>query len=116
MIEAPQDTNGIHAREYDLSDAAAGAAKTLIDGVEAEEPINVYLVAHSHLDPGWMVTIDEYYVGQVRFILNHVIDELWKTTPSNNWSSGDADMGNPRKFTWCETIYLEKYWEDREVK
>ena len=65
------------------------------------------MVAHSHLDPGWLLTIDEYYKSQVRQILINVIDEL---------SGKESDSFNQRKFTWCETIFLRMFWEDKYVK
>jgi alpha-mannosidase II len=64
-------------------------------------PIDVYLVPHTHLDPGWIETIEDYYSKKVRSILNNVIFELWKD--------------RNKKFTWCETSFLKMYWNDKDV-
>lgn len=58
-----------------------GANKVNTTGV-----INVWIHAHTHNDPGWLVTTDQYYVKvilsdgdimqQVRYILDTVIASL----------------------------------------
>ena len=37
------------------------------------EPINLFLVPHTHLDPGWIETFEEYYVKKVKKILVNVV-------------------------------------------
>lgn len=34
-------------------------------------------MAHTHLDPGWLMTIDQYYEQRVKEILEYVTNELW---------------------------------------
>ena len=41
------------------------------------KPINIYLIPHSHLDPGWIETFEDYYKQKVRSILTNIINELW---------------------------------------
>ena len=36
--------------------------------------LNVHVVVHSHLDPGWLKTIDFYYSVAVEKIFNSVLD------------------------------------------
>ena len=67
--------------------------------------INLFLVPHSHLDPGWIESIDVYYSKKVKSILNNIVDRL-----SSKQSKKDNE-----KFTWCETIYLKKWWMDESV-
>lgn len=74
-------------------------------------PINIYLVAHSHLDPGWINTLDEYYTAKVKYILDNVVEELWKASPASQPHVDPVPKGG-RKFTWCETVFLEKWWKD----
>lgn len=50
-------SNGLRARSYNLNDVAYKSDKS----EDYVEPITVYLVSHTHLDPGWIKTIDEYY-------------------------------------------------------
>eukprot|EP00965_Chrysotila_dentata_P253039 6211032-Pleurochrysis_carterae.AAC.1 len=37
--------------------------------------LEVHLVPHSHTDPGWLYTFDEYYVRKVKHILNEVLEK-----------------------------------------
>ena len=53
-------------------DAAAQAAPR--DG--AEEHIHLHIVPHSHVDPGWLRTLDEYQAQFVDKILKSVLVEL----------------------------------------
>ena len=72
--------------------------------------LNVFLVAHTHLDPGWLNTVDEYYQQRVKGILEYVTTELWndrKITEKNEFPQ--------RKFAWSEVVYLAKWFEDYQV-
>lgn len=55
------------------------------------------LVESTHWDPGWLLTSEEYYRVNVRWVLDRVIEEL------------EAD---PRRVYNLECVYyLRKYWE-----
>ncbi|CAL1527408.1 unnamed protein product [Lymnaea stagnalis] len=72
--------------------------------------LNVHLVPHSHIDVGWLKTVDQYYTGEipidvgqrefgcVRCTLNTTIRELQKN-PS-------------RRFSFVEMKYLSRYWNE----
>ena len=60
---------------------------------------------HTHLDPGWIESIDVYYLTKVRSILNNLVSRL---------SSSQSSLEN-EKFSWCETIYLKMWWLDDTV-
>ena len=36
----------------------------------------VHVVPHSHEDPGWLLTSDEYYEGKAKSIITNVIESL----------------------------------------
>ena len=40
--------------------------------IHSTSAITVHLVAHTHDDVGWQVTVDQYYIGSVQYIITTV--------------------------------------------
>lgn len=59
--------------------------------------LKVFIVPHSHCDPGWLDTFEAYYNRDVRSILDSVLQSL----------SSDA----AKRFVWAETSFFQRWYE-----
>ncbi|GJP47064.1 hypothetical protein CLOM_g6297, partial [Closterium sp. NIES-68] len=63
-----------------------------------EEPLRVFVVPHSHNDPGWLLTVEQYYNASSQHILHTILRSL--------------SQSPTRKFIWEEMSYLSRWWMD----
>lgn len=62
--------------------------------------LNMIVVPYSHVDAGWLRTLEEYYVNHVKGILNNMVVKLSRY--------------EKMKFVWAETIFLTIWWNELE--
>ena len=67
--------------------------------VDEQHPLRIFVVPHSHCDPGWIKTFDSYFQTQTRQILTTVYEALM------------AD--DRRRFIWAEISYFEWWFREQ---
>ena len=66
-----------------------------------DRPLRVIIIPHSHQDPGWLSTFNDYYSMYTKQTLSTAIQKLMEH-PS--W-----------KFIWAEISFLARWWKDASV-
>ncbi len=65
-----------------------------------EKKLTVIVIPHSHNDPGWLMTFEDYFMQRTKNILDTIVNSL-TDKPS-------------RKFIWAETSYLSLWWSQAD--
>eukprot|EP00002_Diphylleia_rotans_P037925 TRINITY_DN853_c0_g1_i6.p1 TRINITY_DN853_c0_g1~~TRINITY_DN853_c0_g1_i6.p1 ORF type:complete len:935 (-),score=209.41 TRINITY_DN853_c0_g1_i6:77-2881(-) len=70
-----------------------------VDAEKTQNVITAHIIPHSHCDPGWLLTFEEYYQEQVKVILSGVVTALQK----------DPN----RRFIWSEISYFSRWYDEQ---
>lgn len=68
-------------------------------------PVNVHIVGHSHDDPGWLKTADQYYSGTNNTIYNAAVHYIFESV------IGELQKDSSRTFSMCEISFLSRWWD-----
>ncbi|KAG0431492.1 hypothetical protein HPB47_021721, partial [Ixodes persulcatus] len=105
-VRHPDDPGPVIAGCVAAAPPFQGQPKCGYESCPATKPgmLNVHILAHTHLDLGWLKTVDQYYAGSknylanagVRYIFDGILPELEKD-PS-------------RRFIYVETGFFDIWW------
>ncbi|XP_045199322.2 alpha-mannosidase 2x-like [Mercenaria mercenaria] len=85
--------------DYSLdSDGRYKLPEEVLQAKSTDDEIQVILVPFSHTDPGYGQTVENYYTGSTKHVLDNMVDFL---TKHRNMT-----------FQWVETVFLERWFRD----
>lgn len=70
--------------------------------LKSENPLKIFILPHSHNDPGWLQTFENYFNSSTKKILDLVVEKL--TTYQE------------MKFIWTEISFLSLWWDQASMK
>ena len=60
-----------------------------------------FMLIHSHCDPGWLKTYEEYYKEDVKIILSNVMTQL--------------KIDSKKRFIWSDISFWIPWWNEQTI-
>jgi len=91
-----QQYTAVRQHRSHLNDSRDNTEKSGSTVEATNDLVEVFMISHTHDDVGWLISVDQYYIQQVQWILDSCIRQL---------------LDNPqRKFTYVEQAYFQRWW------
>jgi len=78
---------------------------------DGSDKLTVHIVAHTHDDVGWLLTVDQYFQTQTRYIVTSVVSSLLEDE-ANNEDADELD-DESRRFSYVEMAFMSRWWEEQ---
>lgn len=72
------------------------------NNLKSEHPLKIFILPHSHNDPGWLQTFEGYFNTSTKNILDLVVEKL--------------TLYKEMKFIWTEISFLDLWWKSASFK
>lgn len=95
-IEMNDEYGALNWRDVDGGVWKQGFDIQTNDAEWQDKKLKIYLVPHSHNDPGWLKTYEDYFRAETRHILDNIVDHL--------------SLDKSRRFIWAEMSYLSMWY------
>lgn len=98
VLDGTKFTNGLNVEAV----AHAHSNFRPSDTVPDSETLEIIVIPHSHNDPGWKKTYQQYFDDQTTHILSNIVKKLQQY----------PDM----TFIWVESCFLDKWWSKQTLE